>query len=317
MDTGLSRGAVGVTTNPYLANLAMLKDRAQWAAEIEAVLARGPQPALKAEALMRIAVTKAAQKLLPQHRSSQGRLGYVCGQVNPLLAGDRECMAAMARRYAGWAPNIAVKLPATSAGLDVMEDLIAEGITAAMTVSFTVPQAVAAAERHQAGIRRARASGVEPGKCFSVIMVGRLDDYLREVAQDNRAEIGEFDIRQAGIAVTKRACAIYRECGYEAVLLVAALRGVYHLTELAGADLVMSIAPAFQKTFVTEDLPREERIGLPVPEDVIERLCRIPEFVRAYEPDGMEPAEFVRFGPTQRTLSQFVEVGWRLLEQYR
>ena len=182
-------------------------------------------------------------------------------------------MLAMASRFHRWAPNIAVKLPATAAGLDVLEDCIAAGITVTATVSFTVPQVVAIAERHRQGIARARAKGIEPGKCFAVIMIGRLDDYLREVAHDNQAPVSESDIRQAGLAVTKRAYAIYRERGYDAVLLVAALRGEYHLTELAGADLVMSIAPAYQEVFVTRDFPREERIDVPVPSDVIERLA--------------------------------------------
>ena len=48
-------------------------------------------------------------------------MGYVCAQVNPSRAGDRDCMAAMAKRFHNWAPNIAVKLPATLAGLDVLE----------------------------------------------------------------------------------------------------------------------------------------------------------------------------------------------------
>jgi transaldolase len=148
-------------------------------------------------------------------------------------------------------------------------------------------------------------------------MIGRLDDYLREVAHDNQVGVSESDIRQAGLAVTKRAYALYRECHYEAVLLIAALRGGYHLTELAGADLLMSIAPAFQEIFVTQEFPREERIEVPVPADVIERLCRMPEFVRAYEPEGMRPSEFIAFGVTQRTLSQFVEAGWRLMETYQ
>ena len=117
--------------------------------------------------------------------------------------------------------------------------------------------------------------------------------------------------------MAKRAYAIYRERGYKAVLLVAALRGEYHLTELAGADLVMSIAPAFQELFVTHDLPRERRIEIPVARDVIERLREMPEFRRAYDPDGMPAEEFVGFGPTQRTLSQFCEVGWKLMENYR
>jgi transaldolase len=317
LQLGLQRGAIGVTTNPFLANLALVKDRELWASAIDAVLVQKLAPEWKAEALMQIAVTKTAEKLIPEFAASQGRSGFVCAQVNPLRAGDRDCMLAMARRLFQWAPNIAVKLPATSAGLDVLEDCIAEGITVTATVSFTVPQAIAIAERHRAGIARATAKNIEPGKCFAVIMIGRLDDFLREVGHDNQAAVSESDIQQAGVAATKRAYALYRERGYEAVLLIAALRGANHLTELAGADLLMSIAPAFQNVFVTQDFPREERIDKPVPADTIERLCRMPEFVRAYEPDGMTPPEFVSFGATQRTLSQFCEVGWKLMESYR
>jgi transaldolase len=317
LQLGLQRGAVGVTTNPFLANIALVKDRELWAPAIDAVLLQKLPPEAKAEALMQIAVTRTTEYLIPEFASSRGHSGFVCAQVNPLRAGDRDCMLAMAKRCHRWAPNIAVKLPATSAGIDVLEDCVADGISVTATVSFTVPQVIAIAERHRAGIERAKAAGITPGKCFAVIMIGRLDDFLREVAHDNQAAVSESDIRQAGLAVTKRAYAVYRERGYEAVLLVAALRGDYHLTELTGADLIMSIAPAFQEVFATQNLPREERIEKSVPEDAIERLCQMPEFVRAYEPDGMTPAEFMAFGATQRTLSQFCEVGWKLMESYR
>lgn len=312
--TGLERGAVGVTTNPFLSNAAISKNRVPWGKEIDAVLARNLQPEAKAEALMRIAVTKAAERLLPEYERSGKKMGYVCAQVNPARASERAQMLEMARRFAKWAPNIAVKLPCTLAGLDVQEDCIAEGITITSTVSFTVPQVIAIAERHRCGIERARRNGIEPGKCFAVIMIGRLDDYLREIAGDNRPPIEDSDIRQAGLAATKRAYKIYQERGYQAVLLIAALRGSYHLTELAGADLCMSIAPGPQKWFVEQDHPREVRIQNEVPADVVERLCSMPEFVKAYEPDGMQPKEFVGYGVTQRTLSQFSEVGWKLLE---
>ena len=317
LDLGLRRGAIGVTTNPYLANIALGKDRKSWAGPIDEVLGRNLPPETKAEALMRIPVTRAAAKLMPVFEETAGGMGFVCAQVNPGRAGDRDCMLPMARRFNSWAPNIAVKLPATSAGLDVLEDCIAEGITVTCTVSFTVPQVVAIAERHLAGIRRAEEKGIEPGKCFAVVMIGRLDDFLREVAHDNGAAVSEEDIRQAGLAATKRAYAIYQERRYPAILLVAALRGHYHLTELAGADIVMSIAPAYQEIFVNQDLPREERMHIPVPEDVIERLAQMPEFVRAYEPDGMQPKDFVGFGATQRTLCQFCDVGWKLMETFR
>jgi len=316
LDVALNHGATGVTTNPVLASVALKEDRKSLA-PLEAILARELQHEQKAEALMRLVVTKATERLLPEYEASKGRSGFVCAQVNPLHADNRERMYAMAKRFHVWAPNITVKLPTTEAGLDVLEDCIAEGITVAATVSFSVAQVIASAERHRAGIKRADQNGAEPGKCFSVIMIGRVDDYLREIAQNTKAMVSESDICQAGLAITKRAYSIFREREYEAVLLVAALRGNYHLTELAGAELLMSIHPNNQQPFLTQNLQREERIDRPVPPDVVERLRSMPEFVRAYEPDGMSPNDFLTFGATQRTLNQFIEAGWKLLESFK
>jgi transaldolase len=317
LSVGLERGAVGVTTNPFLTNIAVNKNRKLWAPAIDEVMGRKLPAEQKAEALMQIAVTEAAARLMPQFKSSKGESGLVCAQVNPVRAGDREFMKAMADRYHTWAPNIAVKLPATSAGLDVLEDCVAEGTTVTATVGFTVPQVLAVAERHHAGIARAKAAGIVPGKCLAVIMIGRLDDFLREVAIDNRVNVSEADIRQAGIAVTKRAYSIYKQKKYETVLMVAALRGPWHMTEVAGAEVVMSIAPAHQHTLVSQDFAQEERIHQPVAKDVVARLEKMPEFVRSYEPDGMKPAEFIGFGATQRTLGQFCDQGWKLLESFQ
>jgi transaldolase len=316
LELGMSRGAIGATTNPFLANLSLSTNRDAWAQEIARVLGENCDPEKKAEKLMCIAITHAARRLEPQYEKSAGRMGYICAQVNPARASDRECMLAMARRFHTWAPNIAVKLPATAAGLDVLEDCTAEGITATLTISYTVPQVVAIAERHRQGIRRAEQDGVEPGRCFAVIMIGRLDDYLRDVADDSEADISESDIRQSGLAVSKRAYSIYQQRDYEAVLLVAALRGTYHMTELAGAEIIMSIAPPYQEMLLSDELPREQRIDREIYGDVIERLSALPEFVRAYEPEAMPPKDFITYGVTQRTLAQFYESGWRLLENF-
>ena len=310
---GLERGAVGVTTNPVLTYTALKANPATWG-DVRAGLPKDLSPAERAEELMRHVVVAAARMFEPIYARSGGENGYVCAQVNPNLAGDVDAMTAMARRFHAWAPNIAVKLPVTLAGLEALEVLIGEGATITATVSFNVPQLVQIAVHHERGRARAARAGIAPGHCFAVQMIGRMDDYLRDVARDNHAPATEADIRVAGLAMAKRAYAIYREKGYHAKLLVAALRGNYHMTELVGGDLVMSVHPKSQAPLLEPGVPREERIERAIDPQAIVRLQSMPEFVRCYEPDGMRPEEFITFGVVQRTLMQFAGTGWDLLE---
>ena len=315
LGAALANGAVGATTNPVLCAQALKASREPWRDRIRAAVDAAKTPGAKAESLVRIVVTDAAKRLEPVYRSTDGAQGYVCAQVNPSLAGDRAAMEDMARRFDAWAPNIAVKLPATSAGLDVMERCAVDGITTTITVSFTVPQVLAAGRRFNEAVRR-RKPGSRRSRCFAVVMIGRLDDYLREVSADNGDSLSDDEIRWAGLSVVKRAYRIYREKGYEATLLVAALRGTYHMTGLAGGNLVMSIHPAWQKSLLEGPAERALRIDEPVPEEIQAKLDRVPEFARAYEPDGLPEKEMVGYGLTQRTLSQFIESGWKPLEQF-
>ena len=313
---GLANGATGVTTNPVLTAQAIYGRPDYWKdklAEFSADLATDDKVAV----LMRAVALPLAVQMQPVFEDSSGDEGYVCAQVNPSEAADRDVMLGLARQFHKWAPNIAVKLPVTAAGLDVLEQCVAEGITITATVSFTVPQVLAIAERHKKGAERARQAGIEPGRCFAVIMIGRIDDYLREVARDRNANISEQDIRCAGIAISKRAYKIFQERRYEAVLLVAALRGTHHMTELAGAELIMSIHPKYQAMLCKPGVPRSLGIDNPVDEESIERLKELPDFVKAYEPDGMAPEDFITFGVTQKTLSQFDHVGWAKLVDYQ
>jgi transaldolase len=312
----LELGAVGVTTNPFLSGVSLRAKPDHWRPGVSAVQA-DVQGEARAEANMRVVLTETAARVRPIYEATEGLQGYVCAQVNPSKAGDRSAMLAQAKRYREWAPNIAVKLPGTAAGMDVLEELAAHGITTVSTVSFTVPQVVAAAERHRAGLARARAAGKPDARCFAVVMIGRLDDYLREVVQDRQAEISDSDIRQAGLAVVKRAYSIFRECEYEARLLVAALRGPHHMLGLAGADLVMSVHPDIQAQLLQPGVDRDPGIERPVPADVVERLQGLPEFVKAFEPNGLAPRDFMTYGVTQRTLCQFIESGWKVLETVR
>jgi transaldolase len=315
LEEAILNGAVGVTTNPLLIKQSLFAKPDVWNPMLKDIPASFTAPE-KAEEIARRITTELAGRLRPIFEKTKGEQGFVCAQVNPVKAGDADFMLDMAGRLAGWAPNIAVKLPVTAAGLDVLEECIAKGITVTATAGFTLPQALAVGERHLKGLARAEKSGVKPGRCFAVIMVGRLDDYIRDVAHDRKAKVEESDIIQSGIAVIKRAYKIFKERGYQALLMPAGKRGAYHVTSLSGAGMVMSIAPKIARMVSEEPQPWRERIDEPVPADVVERLMTISEFVRAYEPDGMRPEEFITYGATQKTLSQFVEAGWLPMEGY-
>jgi transaldolase len=60
------------------------------------------------------------------------------------------------------------------------------------------------------------------------------------------------------------------------------------------------------------------RIDDPVPAAAVAELLRLfPDFGRAYEPAGLEPREFDGFGPTVRTLRQFISSYEALAEMIR
>ena len=316
LEEAMANGAVGLTTNPLLIKLTLFAKPDFWRPMIKDI-----PPSLtdtqKAEEIARIITSHLAGKLYPIFEKTQGNKGFTCAQVNPTKAGDAVAMLDMARRLNKWAPNICIKLPITAAGLSVLEECVAEGMSVCATAGFTVPQVLAVAERHRKGLERARRDGVKPGKCFAVVMVGRLDDYLRDVAHDRQAKVSESDIIQAGTAVFKRAYGLFKERGYEARLMPAGMRGAYHATSLAGADMSMSTAPKIAAQLSQHSKPWECLIDQPVPADVIDRLKTIPEFVRAYEPEGLKPFDFITYGVVQRTLTQFVEAGWLPMEGYK
>jgi transaldolase len=313
---GLAWGAKGVTTNPFLIGVAVEGRRAHWAKQISEI-PKDASAQERAVGVTRMVVRSAAELLRPVHEESGGRHGHVCGQFDPALAHDSQAMVSMAEQVRGFAPNVSVKFPATAAGLEALEESCAKGASVTATVSFSVAQVAAAAQRIDRAMGRAAKAGLEPGPAFAVIMIGRVDDYLREIARDRGAQVSEADIRLAGLAVAKKAYRLLRERGSAVKLMVAALRGNYHMTGMAGGDLVMSIHPKVQKQLLEADVPRTQGIDAPVSEEAIERLRTIPDFVRLYDLDGVAERDFLGLGLVQKTLGQFLYGGWSVLEKVR
>ena len=309
------RGALGVTTNPVLTYRTFREEPDFWQDRVASIPAELDFEA-RAEALLRLVATYAADQFSDVFLDTHGQHGLALGQLNPGRAGDADGMLNQARRIHSWGKNIAIKLPATRSGITVVEQLAAEGIPICATLNVSVAQALAVAKAYEQGALRAEKAGIKPALCLVVQQVGRLDDYLRDVASDMQADVSEEDIIHSGLAVAKRTYSLFKENGYRSVIMPAGLRGPYHVTEMAGAAVTFSITTRVQDMILAADPPRETGIDRPVDEAIIKRLTQIPEFVRAYEPDGLKPADFITYGVIQKLLSQFTETGWAPLETY-
>jgi transaldolase len=138
-------------------------------------------------------------------------------------------------------------------------------------------------------------------------MMGRLEDWLRVVGERDGIVADPTVLPWSGVAAFKAAYGIFRERGFRARLLGAAIRHHLHWSELIGGDVVITLPSAWQKRFNGSAIEVRPRIDEPVdPAIVSELVARFPDFVRAYEPDGLAIDEFDTFPPTVRTLRAFV-----------
>ena len=174
-------------------------------------------------------------------------------QTNPTFWRTPEPMLDQGVHFASLAPNIIVKFPATAVGIAVMEEATYRGVNVNCTVSFSVAQAVAAAEAVERGLRRREAEGLPIDDMGPVItiMMGRLEDWLRVLAERDGIVCDPDALPWAGVAVFKRAYRIFQERGLRARLLGAAIRHHYHWSELIGGDCrhdaAVGLAEALQR----------------------------------------------------------------------
>ncbi|MGA8272422.1 MAG: transaldolase family protein, partial [Candidatus Sulfotelmatobacter sp.] len=159
------------------------------------------------------------------------------------------------------------------------------------------------------GLKRREAKGLEIASMGPVctIMVGRLDDWLKVLMEKNNIAIDPGYLEWAGVAVMKKAYRLFRERGYRTRLLSAAFRNHMHWSEFIGGDVVISPPYSWQLRFNASDVEVRSRIDEPVREEIEQELTRkFPDFRRANSEQGLAIEEFDSFGPTRRTLRQFI-----------
>ena len=307
----ISFGGVGATCNPTIAYTCINQRRDVWLPRI-AELAKEMPDATESEIgwqVVRELSLEAAKLLEPIFKAENGRNGRLSMQTDPRLARSAKALADQAEEFHNLAKNIIVKIPATSVGIEAIEEATYRGVSVNVTVSFSVAQAVTTGEAIERGLKRREAEGKDTSQMGPVVtlMVGRLDDWIKEVAERDRMFLDPGHLEWCGIAAFKRAYQEFQKRGLRARMLSAAFRNVMHWSEFVGGDVVVS--PPFQwaKLINDSDYKMEERMDIPVREDIMKTLLSIPEFVRAYEPDGMTPEEFDTFGATAKTLRGFLQ----------
>jgi len=310
-------GAVGCTTNPPLSFEALTTETGYFQSLVEEVRSKfsGREKVIE---YFRLLVPYIAKEFFPIYERSNGKTGYIRSQVEPRLSGDGAAMLTMGKTISTFGKNIMVKIPGSTAGVQVLEELAALGIPTTPTVCVSVSQLVAVGRAYERGIARAKKAGLPVPASTAAFVMGRLQDYLAALNAERGNPVSTTDLETAVLAAVKRTYGIFKKEGLSQTIMPAAFRCARQVSELAGGVFEMTIHPKIQELVSQADkngeIKREKRIDAPVDEEAVDRVLKaFPEFHKAYDPDGMKIEEFDSFGGVIMTLDGFDKTGWQKL----
>jgi transaldolase len=136
--------------------------------------------------------------------------------------------------------RVLIKIASTWEGIKAVEQLQKEGIKCNMTLLFSLPQAVRAAE--------AKAQLISP-------FVGRIYDWFK--AANKRDYVG---IEDPGVQSVQEIYTYYKKFGYPTEVMGASFRNVGEIRELAGCDL-LTISPELMGQLAESTEPLERKLS--------------------------------------------------------
>jgi transaldolase len=307
----IERGATGATSNPTIVLGVLKKEMYLWEDHIKKTIRENPTWS-EIEVAWKVfedVTVHGSKLLLPVFEREDGKKGRLSIQTDPAFYRNSEAILKQALYFNTLAPNMQIKVPATKAGIDMIEEATYQGANLNVTVSFTVPQVLAVGEGIERGLKRRDAEGKDTAHMSPVatLMVGRIDDWIKVVAKRDSIDINPEYMEWCGVACIKNAYKVYKERGYRTRLLPAAYRNFYHWTEFVGGDITLTIPYEWQKKFNEADVKVTPRMDIPVDPKILNDLyTKFPDFRKAYDVDGMKPDEFDTYGATVRTLRGFI-----------
>ncbi|MFZ2098833.1 MAG: transaldolase family protein [Anaerolineales bacterium] len=312
----------GCTTNPPLSWQAVQSDLKFWGQWIDDLLQSNSNFALKELTwlMYKEVVKRGAEMYMPIFEASRGRFGWISGQLDPRLFTETEQMIHDAEELSALAPNVMIKVPASMQGIEVVKILTSKGIATNTTVCFTLPQILASANAAMKGIKLAEQNKVDLSQWRAVItmMIGRLTDQktLDLQAERRNIQLSWSDKHWFGIAVFRRAYRILTEGGYASKMLACSMRvgslvagkmRFWDMEKLAGGDIVYTCPPyVLEPLFeIGDELSFQPEIDESVPDQIMDKLLKIPFCIQAYDPNGLDLEQFNDHPSTLSTVEAF------------
>ena len=180
-------GLGGVTSNPAIFEKA-ITGSADYADILETLQQKKDMDAMAIYEYLAIRdIQDAADVLMPVYEKTNRRDGYVCLEVSPFLAHEKQGTIDEARRLwkAVGRQNVMVKVPATAEGIPAIEQLISEGINVNVTLLFSREIYERVTQAYINGLERLASRGGDVRTIASVasFFVSRIDTLLDSIIE--------------------------------------------------------------------------------------------------------------------------------------
>jgi len=200
MKTVRAAGITGATSNPII--IAGIIEKGGFNDRITQLAEKGLSDEEVAWTLTDELVRAAQQVFAPVWEQTKGNDGYVSFELDPLLEDVKRNLPKkdrtaryieLAKKWSAGHKNRMIKIPATPAGLDSMEEVAAAGVTINVTLCFSERQYRVSRDAVWRGAQR-RKAGLEHFKSVYSIFVSRVDQYtekyLPELSDDAQGMVG-------------------------------------------------------------------------------------------------------------------------------
>lgn len=307
---GLAHGAVSCTSNPTYCARMLKEDKAEALAAIDASLSASADDAVVADLVQQRLLKRIMDIFAPYFDPRLRDRGFVSLQGDPRCDTDADHIIHEVEQHRHLAVNYLAKIPATAAGLVAIAHCLRQDIPVIATEVFSLSQAVAVADLHQAV---SRSSGrLTP--LYLTHISGIFDDCLAAQVKARGLAIAPDLIRQAGITVAREQYRLIESRGYQGIVMLGGgARGTYHFTEVMGGTMHVTVNPGTIEDLVRTDPPVVDRIHATTPASVIAELCAaFPDFQAALIPGAQKPADFEHYAPVKHFLDAFI-AGWNTL----